>query len=186
MPVRNDASAVAKAARAVSRQVAAELVRMRLVARLPRQRAIPAQLPSLGDRRFNDELMQREVWDGAAWIWVGSQQSGLGEDGELKVPSSSGGAGSSAGGRSRRRSSPRRSAHLDYRKVRKALGSLPRYGTKRYDKAWTVRDALSNAADGYLYVWQLVGRHYDSGKDTITLHDLDVMVEKQLITINDQ
>lgn len=161
---RNDASAVAKAARAVSRPVAEALIRLRLGARLPKVVAQPVTLP---------EPMPEPVPTPSDALTRISEAA-------------SAALGSSSGGRRRRRSSPRRNANLDYRKVtRTAFGTLPRYGTKRWDKMKTVRDALDQAADGYLYVWQLVGRHYDTSADTLSIHDLDVMVEKRLININD-
>jgi hypothetical protein len=84
----------------------------------------------------------------------------------------------------RRRSSPRR-GRGDMRHVVAGWSArFGKFGSKRYKKAAYVRDKIAKAEDGFKFVFSLVGAYYDpEGMDKLSLHDLDVMVEKGIIKI---
>jgi hypothetical protein len=65
-------------------------------------------------------------------------------------------------------------------------GRYGKYGSKRYTKAAYVRGRIAKAVELAisLRVYELVGAYYDpTTQDRLSLHDLDVMVEKGIIKL---
>lgn len=178
---RNDAAAVAKAAKAVSRPDVMALIRQCLGARLPK----------LPVRSLRDKLLEQAAQGGRPMDVfgrrappIGSVESGFGEDGELKVGSTA------VPERKARRTVTRVDFATKQLVVTKtAFGRWPRYGTKRFAKAEVVRQRLKEYEDrgDVCKVRHLLGLPYDSGDagkpGSITYHDLQVMEEKRLLTI---
>lgn len=169
MAKRNDTAAVRKAATEVDRQALASVLRHMLADRLPKRKARRAILPNVGDTRWNADRMRRERWDGSAWEPV-----------PTPVPTTP----STPSAPTRRRRT--RASFTDkMRKVtERPFGDWPRYGTARSAKARVVRDKLKELG-GETTVGRLLGLRYEhEGKyGAITMHDLEVMVDKALIRI---
>lgn len=172
MSQRNDAAAVTKAAKAVDRDDVVALLQLATaarLARLARRKPRPSPMP-------NDFV-------GAAPA-IGSPESAFGEDGELRVniptPMRA----------PRARRNPRRAAG-DMRLVTlSGRGAFPRFGTARYAKADFVRRKVraNDEAGKATHVFMLVGAYYDvdnHSNDRLTLHDLEVMLEKRIINMED-
>jgi hypothetical protein len=84
----------------------------------------------------------------------------------------------------RRRGGPRRSPRrsTDLRTVTwTGFGRMPKYLSKRWKKANFVKEKCAAKPD--VRVYNLVGAYYDD-TERLDIHDLDVLVEKRLITIS--
>lgn len=171
MAVRNDKAAVAKAAKAVDRVAATtlltKLLANKVVARLSAKRREAIE-------KINYELTSPSPKVSPSPIGASfGASSRRSPSGRLRGP----------------RKAPRRGN--DWRKVEwigPVYGTKARGGSKRAMKANWVREEIGKRLASGLStpVYVLVGAYYDNDSlDKLSLHDLDVMVEKNLITISD-